>query len=637
MPWAVGLVTLIVFWRDRGVLSYALRHPRAFTAASAGEILAESALPLAAAFFFCLVCWGLGRRLLGRMLQGEAEGSPLAGCHAFALGLGVVASLSFWVGLAGGLVPIGLAALCAAAVLAAAPECLVLLRRLPSLGVGRPTISPWLILPVVALGLVAFNALVTALAPPVAWDVLAYHLALPKLYLRWGRIEEIPWMIHSHWPHLMEALYALPLAWGGETTAALLHGAACAALAAALWRVARAEMGDAAAWVTVALWASQTSLLVLAGTAHSDGAVALFIFLSTAAVIDWKRTSRGGWLLLGGLLAGFAASSKLHGAVHLASLAAWVGLQRHQGRRCLREAAVVLGLGLAVVGPWYLKTWIGSGNPVWPFFSAWLGGKGGAGYIEGLYINSSRWSFPIDPALLWRFGPQFLIGCLTVLFLLARRGLPAWPRLGLALAVPYVILVVRQQDFWRFFLPYTPFLCLVAGFWATRVQAGLRRLAVVAAVGWGVIPAFTLSENNALFAVAGLRSERQPLKAPRELYLERSLDHYRLMRAADSLLPLESRVLLFQEIRGYYLDRDYRWGDPLNQGILRYGEFHDAGQLRARLDELGITHVLVNRGLPMYGPRPGYYEPRTLILMQEVLKASRLILQDGSVALYGFP
>lgn len=637
MKWAAGLVILSVLWRNRGAWAYALGRSGAFTFASVGEIAGQSALSLATAAFFCLVFWGIGRKLLRRILGGEPE-DPLSDCHAFALGLGAAASALFCLGLAGGLTPLGLGAVGAAAALAAIPEFLSRLRR-PSAPAKSPMIDVWLVLPSAALGLVAFNVLVTALAPPVAWDVLAYHLALPKLYLRWSRIEEIPWMIHSHWPHIMEVLYALPLAWGGEATAALLHAAACAALAAGLWIVARAEFGEDAALIALSLWAAQPALLVLAGTAHSDGALSLFVFLSTAAAINWKRGGRDGWLLLGGVLAGLAAGCKLHGAVHLASLAVWTGLQRRHGRRCLREGAIVFGLGFAVVGPWYLKTWIGSGNPVWPFFSSWLGGRWGAGYVEGPYIDSSRWSFPIDPALLWRFDPQFLIGSLAILFFLGRRkGLPAWPRLGLVLSVPYLLFVVRQQDFWRFFLPYTPFLCLAAGFWATpRGQTGFRRLAAAAAVAWGVIPSLVLTENNALFAVAGLRSEQQPLKTARELYLEKSLDHYRLMRAAGRLLPPESRVLLFQEIRGYYLDSDYRWGDPLNQGILRYGELHDEAHLRGRLKELGFTHVLINRGLAMYGPRPGYYEPRTLALMQEVLKPARLILQDGGVALYGLP
>lgn len=54
-----------------------------------------------------------------------------------------------------------------------------------------------------AAGLLAFavfHLLVVSIAPPAAWDVRAYHLALPELYLRSGRMIEVPWLMHSHWP-----------------------------------------------------------------------------------------------------------------------------------------------------------------------------------------------------------------------------------------------------------------------------------------------------------------------------------------------------------------------------------------------------------------------------------------------------
>src|SRR5262249_42540158 len=107
------------------------------------------------------------------------------------------------------------------------------------------------------LACAAWHVLVAALASPTDWDVLAYHLAVPKLYYSHGGVLEIPWLLHSHWPHLMETLYVIPLDLGRDNVAALIHAGACAALVSAVFAAAYEEWGGLAAWTSAALLAAQ--------------------------------------------------------------------------------------------------------------------------------------------------------------------------------------------------------------------------------------------------------------------------------------------------------------------------------------------------------------------------------------------
>jgi hypothetical protein len=61
-------------------------------------------------------------------------------------------------------------------------------------------------------------------APPLAHDALAYHLALPKLFWREGRLTFFPWNNASAWPHLLHFLYLPGVAFGVPQTAQFIHG-----------------------------------------------------------------------------------------------------------------------------------------------------------------------------------------------------------------------------------------------------------------------------------------------------------------------------------------------------------------------------------------------------------------------------
>jgi len=51
----------------------------------------------------------------------------------------------------------------------------------------------------------------TALAPPIKYDALVYHLTLPQAYLSAGRITHLPWLMMSGYPQNAEMLYLLAM------------------------------------------------------------------------------------------------------------------------------------------------------------------------------------------------------------------------------------------------------------------------------------------------------------------------------------------------------------------------------------------------------------------------------------------
>jgi hypothetical protein len=59
--------------------------------------------------------------------------------------------------------------------------------------------------------------------------------------------------------------------------------------------------------------------------------------------------------------------------------------------------------------------------------------------------------------------------------------------------------------------------------------------------------------------------------------------------------PAESKVALFDEVRGYYINRQILWAEPNHaDGLLPWASFADSAALARELKQRGYTIVLIN-------------------------------------------
>lgn len=617
--------------RNNAVIRYLATTPGAWDLSSLGVFLGSAVLPAILTLALILLLWGAGRRLC-RALSIPADGALPALPGALALGLfGTVLLAAGWAGRLSLGICLGLAAVIAAGGAEAWSSRGSL--RLP----GRPgKVALWKTALGVALGLSFFHILINAVAPPVGWDALAYHLAIPRLYLDADAIRAFPWLLHSHWPHLMELVYAAPLALGQESCAALIHAAATAALVFTVYLAGREEGGPAAGWTAAALLAAQPVFLEVAGEPHCDAMLALFHLLACLALWRWSKEGGRGLLAAAGLCCGLAAASKLQGLALGGALLAWLLIDP---RRRPGAAAFVFWAALPAA-PWYLKTWLAAGNPLWPFYHGLFGGRWQPELIvEGL-VRTSAWSFPRDAALLWRYGPQFLLIPAAGLWVLGsgtKERFPPKLKFMLLTTAPLAAISFRYHEAWRYLVPLIPVIALAAGWWCAQAcrRPGPRRAAAGLFLALGLWPATALTQSNELFAVLGLHSRLMPGLPAREVYTARQLPFYNFYKKAQAVIPPGARVLLWREIRGYHLREDYQWGDPVVQTQILYDRLDSPDALREELARHGLTHVLVNEANGLYGPNERYYSPRTLALMNAMLaRHGREALKEGGLALY---
>lgn len=458
------------------------------------------------------------------------------------------------------------------------------------------------------------------------WDSLAYHLAVPKLWIQQGKVSSISFIHHSNFPAGVDGLFLIGehfspstlsksfvwlfTAFGVKAIYGLIHDL-----------IEKLEIGfnpRTGGLLGSLIFLTIPMVLWESGSAYIDVANGLFAGMGFALVSYclWKEDAKG--LLVAGLMLGFAASTKYTGlqSILIATFVALVFASKDLRKSVLQ----MLLLSSAVAAPWYLKNWALVGNPVYPFFFSLFGGKNwdafssmiyteeqktfgyqGLGHlgqsIFGLGLTPGRFTNPSPSA-----GAGFTFVSLGFLVLaagfagisngvrnklssslIAMLGIQllAWSVLSqqsryiLVLVVPMIVL----------FLPL-----LEAKVMRILVSTGLALQGAISLKLYNdsivnerlpvVIGALTKDEFLGGFEVEGKR-------------IPGKVGFFEAAKFINSNASI-TKVGLFDEVFGYYLDKPYMWANPGHTTELGYSEMTTSQDLVDSLKKQGITHVYLN-------------------------------------------
>ncbi len=536
-----------------------------------------------------------------------------------ALGLGGVALLVLGLGLAGLLqrgLWIGLLLTMAAA---GAVRLAAILRESGAQPAASTAFTwlPLLIAPFLAMGLLA-----AATSPGQIWseegfgyDVLEYHLALPKAYHEAGRITYVAENVYANFPANVEMLYLLAMVVHGDpveagTTANMIHLLLGVLAVAAAWATAR-EWSPAAGVVALVALGSVGWMPYLAGLAYVEHGMLLFGLvglgtlahrLSRKADSPTDDTSHLGWIVAAGLAAGLACGCKYTAVpmitLPLAIVAALV--PRRSPRAVAFGLLVFVAAATAAFAPWLAKNRAMTGSPVFPqAASVFPASPAGWGEAE-----ADRWARGHAPrpeeaplsarlGLLWhhvagdpiqRFGPLILLAGFAGL--IRRRLCAVDLALLIVLAVQLVIWLGATHLYGRFAAVMLMPLTLLA---ARGVGEGARAARV-----WRVVLAAGCAWNAAFAAALLSREPVQPL--PASAFYEGQIPGLEHLALVNDELPADAKVLLVGEARVFYYQRPIGYAvvfnrHPLSEALDRATSDHD---LLDRLREAGYSHMLVN-------------------------------------------
>lgn len=508
----------------------------------------------------------------------------------------------------------------------------------------------------------AFFNLIASLAPPWSYDATVYHLAVPKIYAAEHGFVALPSLLQSNWVMIPHMLFLAATLIKNSVLANLVNFSFGLFLAVGIFSFGSRFFGRNVGMLAASIFLTLPIIIVHSVSAHADLPLAFFAFLSFYAFMLWSAQERASpvfWLAISAIAAGLAASSKMTGLAIIPIMGLLVFsrilfLNKASFRISSLFIPVIFGvIAVAAASPAYIKNLVYSGNPFFPLFYDVFGGKflnstvssyffietdygTGRGLLSFLLLP---WNMTMDPLKfveLLGIGPLFLAFVPLVIFVKKNRALIFTLAAGLLCLVAW-FLASQALRYVIYALPLFSIIaaCVIFSLSAVQGFSGKALRYFIA-----VVIAAVLIFNTALLFGANAKQVPAALGViPEEVFYERLNDGniYGVCRFANSNLPANAKILLLYENRGYHCDIPYILGDPREQAYIDYSAISTAGAYAARLKEIGVTHILVNRASPIFKPDSVAYPHEASMLIDGLIgKYGVSVYSEGGRDLYLF-
>lgn len=636
------LYFLILFWLFVVLAFYYIPH-KPFTFVNL-QALGKALSALAGGTITFALGTGIGFLIAGKF--------PLEPLQKFvwsaAIGLGLLSLLSLSLGTLGLLRPPVIWLLSLVGLLVLGPKLWRTLRELQFPNPRNRFESFLAFYILLSLGLSLF----CALTPPIAWDSLVYHLTGPKFYLKEGRVYHPMDIPYLGFPQLVEMLFAWGMALTGERTAAVIHW---------LYGFLAAFIGFGfveSPYLVGALVFSAPTVFILSGWPYVDIALLVYTTLTFQAIEFYRETSSSKWLILAGIMAGFALSVKY---TAVAALTAGFLLLFVINRK--RGLLFFPAIALLVFSPWLVKNLLLTGNPFYPFFlrgiywdewRRWWFGRPWTGFactaplkLITAFWDATVWGVEGLKGYQASLGPLFL-GLFPLLILPQKERLKVRDAL-IFFSVLYLFWLFGLA--WSYLLMQGRLLLPAFGVLALAIAAGVKALdflppkplnfswllrAVIVLVLILNLVEFSMDflEISPFKVLVGLESEEE--------FLARRLGWYiKAVEFINRELPEKAKVLFLWEPRSYHCTRVCSPDSILDRflhSLYLYG--YDAEKLVSAWKGEGITHILLYRRGLEYLVEEGFdpIGPEELEVLSRLLDLCRKVEDfGGAYQLFALP
>jgi len=450
--------------------------------------------------------------------------------------------------------------------------------------------------PLLFLSPFLYLAFLGIFTPPLTYDALAYHLAIPKFYIMQGKITCLPYHLYSDFPFNMEMLYLLALKISDDYIVKGLHLLMGVILGIGVYSWAMQEAGRKGGLWASLLYFSIPLFLQLGTLAYNDLTLSLFVFLSFYLLYIFSDI-RG--VILSGVFSGLAMGTKYTGILFTVPFLFLYILFSNWRKKGWKLSLIYLVFSLFTFSPWMIKNIYFTGNPLFPLFYPLLGGKNFSLTLYQRFLSAHRASHTSVPDFfhyIWgllqnaRFGFHFLFLLPLLFFPLAKK----YKVLTFYCFYFLLTLYLFTHRDTRFAFPLFPFLSLLIGVLFTKIKVEPITLIFLQCV---VIFSLTLNwiKDMAYFNYYDFGKVSLNLKS-REEYLRDKLYFYPANEFINKNLPKNSKILFVADNQTYYCNLPYISYSPLDKNpfadLIR--DVSTMEQIRKKLKEWGVTHILFN-------------------------------------------
>lgn len=494
--------------------------------------------------------------------------------------------------------------------------------------------------------------LIQVFAPPLNYDTLAYHLAIPKLYATEHGIFYIPHNVYANFPMTMEFLYLFSLLLYGDTLAKLVHFSMGILVILAIYSFSAKYFNKKVGLLASFIFYNIPFVGLLSGWAFNDLMLTLYGFLAVVALLNWfspgedkilspganskpagelnnpgKKSapaarlapaagsqedgpSRQAWLNISAIFCGLSIGTKypallLLVPILLLAIAIKEFSEKKSFKFPLKKIALFLLITLIVASPWFMKNVFYTHNPVYPFFYNFFNKF--FGHPFGEILNPERFMRHHQPqnrgighilSLLWEINMDKKIGPVFILFLpllILVRSVQSTIKLFLIYGGIYFLLwaFFTHQDT-RFLIPCLPALSIASAY-AMESYRGKQLTLFMCLVILSVF-LFNLAWLPLTIARYELFQVATGIKNRDEFLIDSDLYQYSAFHYINNEVPEDARILFIGENQTYYCNREVVSNSPLDTNIVVeiVNESSSEEDILAKLDSSGITHILLN-------------------------------------------
>lgn len=490
---------------------------------------------------------------------------------------------------------------------------------------------------------VAIMLLGACLPPGVLWreegygyDVLEYHLAVPKIFFEQGRIAFLPNNVYSNFPLSSETLSLLMMALRGDPIegsfmAVTVNAGLAFLFMGAAWLAGR-RFSPRAGLVSGVLAGTTPWIAYLAGIAYTEVGMLALGMCALAAALRGRP-------LVAGLLAGLACGYKYTAVPLIAfpvSFALLAGGPSWPQR--VRSLLIYGGAALITFSPWMARNIVHTGNPFFPLAYSVFGDRSGSWHDE-LHANwrkihgsaaAEHTDQPLAARAWARTGRDFRLGAATFALaaIAAFRRRDRWTAALLAMLVAQVVIWLTATHLFARFATVLLLPALVqagravdekraAG--AIRPSASApgrppsppggrprtslqRRHFLPAACTWGAFVLLIAGSGWNLYHLANLYYDHTRVGGTAiQAYGQTGwfttgqwpgMGHW----GAINALPAGARVMLVGEARTFYSRRPCEYATVFNRQPLAEAleQMQDPAAVVGWLRRQGVTHLLVH-------------------------------------------
>lgn len=532
---------------------------------------------------------------------------------------------------------------------------------------------------------------IASMAPPIAKDTLLYHFAVPKAFVAQGNNAFVDGNIASYLSlgTEMHVVWARLLAdrIGVDAASGVVVWLFFPLLLQAVYWWAR-EIGISRRWslIASAIVATVPTGYHVASSGYIDLSLALYVTLATYALTRWWRTQSWSWVVLIAIFLGAALSVKLTAVFVFAAFALIVLLRARATknpvapapgsdtaaasttRRIVVTGFAALLLAGAIASPWYIRTWVATGSPVFPFYMSIWPGKANGWDLERstLFqaINSQyggtdvdkvnyliapvRVSVAAQPEQPANYdgvlGVAFLIGLPLLVWALWKFEMPVEVKIAAGVAAIMYLFWLFSSEQLRYLLPIVPVLAIAIAASVETIGQRIGSLKTVAQY------AFVAAAICGLLTTAAWFCRTAPVRVAlggetRDQYLTRNLDYYPFYQTINTESPADARVWLINMRRDTYnLDRpaysDYLFEDWTLRKLV--WESRNSQELRAKAAAMNVQYVLTrydflfdyDRSTLVDDKKPRAENEAKLRLAKEfILDPARVVRSDNKFSL----